>query len=540
MKQLYGKSLLDDPTLNKSTAFTREERKRFGLSGLLPYRVTDIYTQTARVLNNMRSKHSAIEKYIFLNSLLERNQCLFYRTLIDHIEEILPLVYTPTVGEACKQFGHIFRKPQGFYITPEDKGEIASILDNWPETDIRIIVVTDGERILGLGDLGANGMGISIGKTALYVACAGLHPENCLPVMLDVGTNNQALREDPFYMGYPHPRITGDDYLSLVDEFVQAVQARFPDAVIQFEDFHNQHAFQLLDRYRESVRCFNDDIQGTAAVTLSGIYTSCHITQKRFTDLNIMLLGTGSAASGIAGLLVSAFCAAGLTEAEARSRLWFIDRQGLVTSNREEIKPLIKPFAHPCAPATFLEAINRIRPDVLIGATGMAGTFNQDIITAMATINERPVIIALSNPTSHTECTAEEAYRWSNGKAIFASGSPFEPVIYTGKLLKPGQGNNAYIFPGVGLGVTVSKARLVTEPMFLAAAHALSAQILPEEIAAGSIYPSIHRVRSVSLAIAVAVCQVAKQAGLTEETLPETDLASYIAAKMYDPQYRVN
>lgn len=361
MKQLHGKSLLDDAALNKSTAFTRDERKRYGLSGLLPYRITDINTQVARALNNMRSKSSAIEKYIFLNSLLERNQCLFYRTMIDHIEEIMPLVYTPTVGEACKQFGHIFRKPQGFYITPEDKGEIASILGNWPETDIRIIVVTDGERILGLGDLGANGMGISIGKTALYVACAGLHPENCLPVMLDVGTNNQTLRDDSFYMGYPYPRITGDDYLSLVDEFVQAVQARFPDAVIQFEDFHNQHAFQLLDRYREHIRCFNDDIQGTAAVTLSGIYTSNHITQKRFTDLNIMLLGTGSAASGIAGLLVSAFCAAGLTEAEARSKLWFIDRQGLVTSSRETVKPLIKPFAHPCSPATFLEAITQIR-----------------------------------------------------------------------------------------------------------------------------------------------------------------------------------
>lgn len=539
MKSLHGKSLLDDPALNKSTAFTREERQRYGLRGLLPYRVTDIDTQVARVLGNMRSKTSHIEKYIFLNSLLERNQCLFYRTMIDHLEEIMPIVYTPTVGEACKQFGHIFRKPQGFYISPEDRGEIASILDNWPESDIRIIVITDGERILGLGDLGANGMGIPIGKVALYVACAGIPPENCLPVMLDVGTNNQALREDPFYMGYPHPRLTGEDYLSLVDEFVQAVQAKFPDAVIQFEDFHNQHAFPLLDRYQAQVRCFNDDIQGTAAVTLAGIYTSSHITHKSFTDLNIMLLGTGSAASGIAGLLVSAFCAAGLTKAQAQSKLWFIDRQGLVTSDREVIKPLIKHFAQPCAPATFLEAINRIRPDVLIGATGMAGTFNQAIINAMATVNERPVIIALSNPTSHTECTAEEAYRWSEGRAIFASGSPFPPVIYAGKQLKPGQGNNAYIFPGIGLGVTVSKARLITESMFLAAAKTLSDQILPEEIENGAIYPSIHRVRAVSLAIAVAVCQIAKQAGLAEEKLPEADLAGYIAGKMYDPRYRV-
>ncbi|SDZ03756.1 NAD-dependent malic enzyme [Nitrosomonas sp. Nm33] len=536
MKLLRGKSLLDDPAQNKSTGFSREERKQFGLRGLLPYKVTDIKTQQERVLGNLRRKNSDIEKYIFLNSLLERNQRLFYRTMIDHLDEIMPLVYTPTVGEACKQFAHIYRRSQGFYITPEDRGEITAILDNWHETDIRIVVVTDGERILGLGDLGANGMGISIGKTALYVACGGIHPAQCLPVMFDVGTNNQILQEDLLYLGYPHPRLTGTAYLSLVDEFVQAVQTKFPNVLIQFEDFKSQNAFDLLDRYRKQVRCFNDDIQGTAAVTLAGVYTSCRITRKQFADLKIMLLGTGSAATGIAELMVPAFCAAGLSEELARSRLSFVDRQGLVVSSREYFKPRIRPFAHDHAPVNFLEAIESIQPDVLIGATGVAGTFNEAIIRKMAQFNERPVIIALSNPTSHTECTAEEAYRWTDGRAIFASGSPFPAYRLGEKLFKPAQGNNAYIFPGVGLGVIASRARLITDSMFMVAARVLADMVLPEEIEAGSIYPSLNRVRSVSHGIAVAVGQVAQQEGLAENVLPE-DLATYVRSLMYEPNY---
>lgn len=536
MKLLRGKSLLDDPAQNKSTAFSREERNQLGLRGLLPYKIADIQTQQKRVLGNLRRKNSDIEKYIFLNSLLERNQRLFYRTMIDHIDEIMPLVYTPTVGEACKEFAHIYRNPQGFYITPEDRGEIASILDNWHEKDIRIIVVTDGERILGLGDLGANGMGISIGKTALYVACAGIYPSQCLPVMLDVGTNNQALREDLLYLGYPYPRLTGEAYFSLVDEFVHAVQEKFPNALLQFEDFQSQHAFELLDRYRNQVRCFNDDIQGTAAVTLAGVYSSCRITHKRFADLRIMLLGTGSAASGIGELMVPAFCAAGLSEQDARSRLWFVDRQGLVVSSREHIKPRIRPFAHDHARVSFVEAIELVRPDVLIGATGVAGTFNETIVKKMAECHERPVIIALSNPTSHTECTAEEAYRWSNGQAIFASGSPF-PVCKLGEsVFKPAQGNNAYIFPGVGLGIVASHARLVTDRMFLTAAKVLADMVLQEEIEVGAIYPSLNRVRAVSHAIAIAVCQVAQQEELTTHEPPH-DLAAYVRSLMYEPGY---
>ena len=536
MKNLYGKALLVDPRFTKSTAFTREERERFGLRGLLPYEVASIHKQIERVLGSMRCKSSAIEKYIFLNALLERNQRLFYRTMIDHIEEIMPLVYTPTVGEACKEFAHIFRKPQGFYITPEDRGEIAAILTNWPEEDIRVIVVTDGERILGLGDLGANGMGIPIGKVALYVACAGIHPAQCMPVMLDVGTNNVALREDPLYLGYPHPRIDGATYRALVDEFVQAVQLRFPNAVIQFEDFLTPHAFEFLERYSGQVRCFNDDIQGTAAVTLAGIYTSCRITGKKFADLNIMFLGTGSAASGTAELVVDAFVKAGLNETEARKRLWFIDRKGLITTANENIKPRIRPFIQAHTACSFADAISGIKPDVLIGATGVAGTFSETIIRRMAAVNERPVIIALSNPTSHTECTAEQAYQWSDGRVIFASGSPFDPVCYGDTVFKPAQGNNAYIFPGIGLGVTASAARLVTQSMFLAAAEVLANTVADSEIRNGAVYPALTRVRGVSLAIAAAVCQVAVNEGLAESVLPE-DLNSHIRSLMYEPDY---
>jgi malate dehydrogenase (oxaloacetate-decarboxylating)(NADP+) len=536
IKDLRGKSLLDDPAMTKSTAFSRKERDQYGLRGLLPYKVPDINKQKQRVLENMRRKTSEIEKYIFLNSLLERNQRLFYRTVIDHIEEIMPIVYTPTVGEACKEFAHIFRKPQGLYITPEDRGEIDLLLGNWPETDIRIIVITDGERILGLGDLGANGMGIPIGKIALYVACAGINPAQCLPVMLDVGTNNCALREDPLYLGYPFPRLTGQAYQSLVEEFVCAVQNRFPKALIQFEDFLTPNAFEFLERYEKQVRCFNDDIQGTAAVTLAGVISSCRITGKKFSDLTIMFLGTGSAAGGIAELMVSAFCATGLTEDEARKRLWLVDRQGLLVASRENIKPRIKPFAHDCQAFSFLDAIDHIKPDVLIGATGVAGTFNEEIVAKMAKINEHPVIIALSNPTSHTECTAEQAYQWSDGRVVFASGSPFAAVEFNGKCYKPAQGNNAYIFPGIGLGVLASASRLVSRNMFLAAAEALASTITPEELNVGAIYPSLLRIRDVSRVIAVAVCKVALDEGLAE-IVPPDDLEAYVYKLMYDPGY---
>jgi len=536
MKNLYGKALLDDPSCTKSTAFSREERRKYGLRGLLPYDVANIGKQKERALENMRRKSNDIEKYIFLNALLERNQRLFYRIMIDHMEEVLPLVYTPTVGEACSEFAHIFRKPQGFYITPEDQGEIAAILGNWPEKDIRIIVVTDGERILGLGDLGANGMGIPIGKIALYVACAGIRPEHCLPVMLDVGTNNQALREDPLYLGYPHERLKNDTYFALVNEFIDAVQHRFPKALIQFEDFATPNAFRFLGQYGHHIRCFNDDIQGTAAVTLAGVLTASRITQKQFSNLNIMFLGTGSAAGGTAELLVDAFCAEGLSEQQARERIWFIDRNGLVVSTNSNIKPRIKPFVHDHAPCNFVDAIAAVKPDVLIGATGVAGTFTEAVVRKMSEVNERPVIIALSNPTSHTECTAEEAYQWSDGRVIFASGSPFKPVQYKSHYFEPAQGNNAYIFPGIGLGVYACSARLITQSMFLSAAKVLSGMVTDTEIAKGAVYPSLNRVREVSKAIAVSVCEIAVREDLVDGGLPDK-LDDYIQSLMYEPIY---
>ncbi len=536
MKNLSGKALLDDPSCTKSTAFTYEERREYGLRGLLPYDVANIGKQKERALENMRRKTNDIEKYIFLNALLERNQRLFYRIMIDHMEEIMPLVYTPTVGEACKEFAHIFRKPQGFYITPEDRGEIETILGNWPEKDVRIIVVTDGERILGLGDLGANGMGIPIGKIALYVACAGIHPQHCMPVMLDVGTNNQALREDPLYLGYPSLRLESESYTALVDEFVRAVQVRFPKALIQFEDFLTPNAFRFLDYYGPSVRCFNDDIQGTAAVTLAGVYTVSRILQKDFSDMKVMFLGTGSAAGGTAELMVAAFCDAGLSVQQARQHIWFVDRNGLVVSTNKSIKPRIQPFAHSHPPCSFVDAIAVVKPNVLIGATGVAGTFTEAVVRKMAEVNHRPAIIALSNPTSHTECTAEEAYRWSDGRVIFASGSPFKPVWYETHCFEPAQGNNAYIFPGIGLGIYASSARLITQRMFLSAAKVLSEQVSNAEIERGAVYPSLTRVRDVSKAIAVSVCEVAMQEGLTDRKLPDT-LDDYIQSLMYEPIY---
>jgi len=536
MKNFIGQQLLNDRALTKSTAFSKEERRKLRLRGLLPYNVVDMDTQLTRVLENMRRKEFDIERYIFLSSLQERNQTLFYRTLIDNIEEIMPLIYTPTVGQACKEFAHIFRKPQGFYITPEDKGDIAEIFDNWPEKDIRIIVVTDGERILGLGDLGANGMGISIGKLALYVACAGIQPHQCLPVMLDVGTNNQELREDPLYLGYPFARVQGEAYDELVEEFVSAVQTKFPKALIQFEDFLTPNAYRLLRTYRDRVLCFNDDIQGTAAVALAGIYASTRISKKAFTDLKIMFLGAGSAATGIADLICEAFKRRGLSEEEARQRLWFVDVNGLVIKDRDDLMAHNLPYAHDHAPADFVSAINAIKPDILIGATGAPGTFTREVVECMAALNDRPVIFALSNPTSRAECTAEQAYEWSDGRVIFASGSPFAPVSYAGVVHKPAQGNNAYVFPGIGLGAVIADTSLICDDMFLAAADALAGEVTEEDLAHGAVYPRLSVIRDVSEQIALKVAQKAHEHGLAKN-LDADGYAEAIKNYMYDPTY---
>ena len=532
-----GKALLADPSLNKSTAFTAEEREQYGLRGLLPHAVSDMESQKRRVLENMRRKGNDIEKYIFLNALQERNQSLFYRTITDHIEELMPLIYTPTVGEACKQFAHIFRQTQGFYITPEDRGDIRRLLDNWPETDVRVIVLTDGERILGLGDLGANGMGIPIGKLALYVACGGIWPDQCFPLMLDVGTDNEDLRRDPLYLGWPHERLRGEAYESLVDELMNALQDKWPKALIQFEDFAGQNAFRLLRRYRDRARMFNDDIQGTAAAALAGVHAANRISGKTLEDLRILFLGAGGASTGIASLMASALEAEGLSRDEAVSRLRLVDVDGLVTADREDLDDWLAPFAPECEPMDFIQAIESFEPDVLIGATGVSGTFTEEAVRAMASVNQRPAIFALSNPTTHAECTAEQAYAWSEGRAIFASGSSFEPVEYDGTTFYPGQANNAYIFPGIGLGVSVSAATRVTEAMFLAAARALTDSVDEASLEAGTLFPPLSEIRSVSVRIAQSVCEVAVREGLTEEWFEGSHPTDAFVGALYDPRY---
>ncbi len=535
-QKLRGYDIINTSALSKSTAFSRKEREELGLRGLLPHAVCSQALQEQRILENLRRKAYDIEKYIFLMALLERNEKLFYHTVIQNIDELMPLIYTPTVGQACKEFAHIFRKARGFYITPDDKGEIRNILDNWPVDDIRVIVVTDGERILGLGDLGANGMGIPIGKLSLYTACAGIHPRHCLPVMLDVGTNNEDFLKDPFYLGYPNHRIQGQPYLDLVEEFVLAVNDKFPKALIQFEDFLTPNAFKLLETYRDRTLCFNDDIQGTAAVSLAGVYASTRITNLRFTDLRIMFLGAGSAATGVGDLMCSAFMDQGLSHDEAANRLWFVDKKGLITSGRKDLMMHNIPYAHDHPPLSFIDAIKDIKPHILIGATGSPNTFTQEVIELMSSFQERPVIFALSNPTERAECTPEEAYAWSHGKALFASGSPFAKVTYQGQDFKPGQGNNAYIFPGMGLGATSCEASRMTDEMFLEAAKALSDQVTNDDLKYGTLYPPLSKIRTVSLEIATRIAQKAYEQGLAQHPEPK-DMKTFIADQMYQTTY---
>jgi len=534
--ELSGFERLTKAEFNKGTAFTEDERERYGLRGLLPAGVSDPKTQENRAMANLRRKGNDIERYIFLQALAGRNERLFYRMVIDHIDELMPLIYTPTVGQACQEFAHIFRQPKGFYITPDDRGKIRDILKNWPETDVRMIVITDGERILGLGDLGANGMGIPIGKLSLYTACAGIPPKQCLPVMLDVGTNNEILRNDPLYLGIKQPRLKGEEYDELIEEFMQAVQERFPAALIQFEDFLTPNAYALLNRYRDRVLCFNDDIQGTAAVALAGVLASGRITGNDFADLRIMFLGAGSAATGIADLLQAAFIQVGLDEKSARERLWFVDQAGLLVKSRDDLGPHNIPYAHdvPCVP--FDKAIRQIKPHVLIGATGAPGVFTEDIIRLLAQINDQPVIFALSNPTSRAECRAEQAYEWTEGRAVFSSGSPFDPVTYNGVLYRPGQGNNAYVFPGIGLGAIACRARTISDGMFLEAARVLAEMVSDEDLATRTVYPPLASIRKVSLAIAIAVTKQAYKEGLAQEERPD-NLEQMIAGLMYDPTY---
>ncbi|WP_374688402.1 NAD-dependent malic enzyme [Promineifilum sp.] len=539
----HGFELLHDPLLNRGTGFSAEEREAFGLRGLLPARVLSLQDQVARILENLRKKPTDLEKYVHLIDTADRNETLFYRTIIDNLEELMPIVYTPTVGQACQQYGHIFRRPRGLFISSEDRGHIAELLANWPRDDVRVIVVTDGERILGLGDLGANGMGIPVGKLALYTACAGIPPAVTLPIMLDVGTENKQFQDDPLYIGMPHARLRGEAYDEFLDEFMEAVTTRFPQVLVQFEDFANTHAFYLLQKYRERYRVFNDDIQGTAAVTLAGLFAALRLIvaeggpRRQLSDQRLLFLGAGEAGVGIADLVVSAMVKEGLTPEEARQHCWFVDSHGLVVKSRTDLAAHKLPYAHEHPPvADFLAAVEEVRPTAIIGVSGQPHTFTREVIERMRKYNDRPIIFALSNPTSKAECTAEEAYTYTGGRAIFASGSPFPSVKLYGKTYNPGQGNNSYIFPGVGLGIVVSGARHVTDAMFEAAARTLADQVTEDDMANGRIYPVLSRIRSVSAAIAEAVAEIAWREGLATEPRPD-DLAGHIQDYMYDPAY---
>jgi malate dehydrogenase (oxaloacetate-decarboxylating)(NADP+) len=532
-----GVKILHDPVRNKGTAYTEAERDYLCLRGLLPPRVHSPAEQELRVLNNIRAKATDLERYLYLVSLQDRNETLFYRVIMNHIEEMMPLIYTPTVGKACQEFQHIFRQSRGFYVSIEDKGHIREIMQNWPHKDAKIIVVTDGERILGLGDLGADGMGIPIGKLSLYAACAGIHPTHCMPVMLDVGTNNEALLNDPLYNGLERKRVRGEQYDELVDEFIEAANEVFPGVLIQLEDFGNINAFRLLEQYRDKVCLFDDDIQGTGAVAVAGLIAALRITTGKLEDQKILFLGAGEAGIGIADVFVAALGERGMPANEARKLCWFVDTKGLLVASRENLPEHKRPYAHEHEHTdSFLEAVRMLKPTAILGLSGQPQTFTKEIIEAMSEINERPLISALSNPTSKAECTAEQAYAWSDGRALFASGSPFDPVKYNNQTFVPGQGNNAYIFPGVGLGAIVSRSRVVTDDMFLAAAHSLASLVTDDDLERGRVYPPLSRIREVSAKIAYDVARIVYDKGYTDKEEPE-DIMADIRDYMYQPVY---
>ena len=532
-----GRTLLQDPALNKGTVFNEEERDVLGLRGLLPPRVFSPSDRILHIIGNVRRKTTDLEKYLYLSGVQNRNDNLFYRVLMDNMQELMPIIYTPTVGQACQEYSSIFSESRGIFITKNDRGRIKKVLKNWPHKNVRVIVVTDGERILGLGDLGANGMGIPIGKLSLYTACAGIDPKGCLPVTIDVGTNNQDLLQSPDYIGLPESRLRGKEYDLLIDEFMAAASKVFPGVMIQMEDFGNVNAFRLLEKYRNRYCMFNDDIQGTASVALAGLYSALRITGGKISQQRLLFLGAGEAAIGIGDLVSSAMTEEGLSLSEAHANCWFVDSKGLVVKSRTDLVEHKKPYAHDFPfHQDLLSAVEALKPTAIIGVSGQPKTFTPAIIEAMARINERPIIFALSNPTSKAECTSEEAYRHTKGRAIFASGSPFPTVTMDGRTFVPGQANNAYIFPGVGLGVIAAQATRVTDEMFTAAAKTLVAQVTEEDLQTGCLFPSLSRIRNVSATIALAVAKVVFTRGLTSIAEP-ADLSGHIRSIMYEPDF---
>uniref|UniRef100_A0A667WX68 Malic enzyme n=1 Tax=Myripristis murdjan TaxID=586833 RepID=A0A667WX68_9TELE len=537
-----GKPLMLNPRTNKGMAFSLRERQILGIQGLLPPKVETQDIQAMRFQNNLKRMSDPLEKYIYLMGIQERNERLFYRVLMEDIEELMPIVYTPTVGLACTQYGHIFRRPKGLFISILDKGHIRSILDNWPETNVAAVVVTDGERILGLGDLGVYGMGIPVGKLCLYTACAGIRPEKCLPVVIDVGTDNETLLKDPFYMGLYQKRDRSQAYDDLIDEFMEAVVDKYgQDTLIQFEDFGNHNAFRFLRKYREKYCTFNDDIQGTASVALAGLLAAQRAIGKPITEHRVLFLGAGEAALGIANLIVMAMMETGMTQAEAQQKIWMYDKYGLLVKGRaQETDTNQEAFVHdsPGNVQSFLDAVNTIKPTAIIGVAGAGRLFTHDVIKAMGALNERPIIFALSNPTNKAECTAEDAYTITNGRCLFASGSPFDPVTLSdGRVFTPGQGNNAYIFPGVALAVILSGVRHISDTVFLEAAKTLSEQLTDKELEEGRLYPPLSNIREVSVQMAVKVVEYVYAKGMAFRYPEPVDKNSFVRSTVWHTNY---
>lgn len=534
--QPRGVAVLRNPWLNRGSVFTEEERDRLGLRGLLPPRVSTFADQVSRLKEVIDSEAAPINKYLTLESVHASDEALYFQLVMENVEEYMPLIYTPTVGEACQKFSHIFRYARGLYISSEDCGRVRELVANVPNHDVDIIVVTDGQRILGLGDLGVNGMGIPVGKLALYTACAGVNPQRALPVTLDVGTNNEEFLKDPLYMGLRQHRVTGPEYMALVEEFITAVRERWPNVLIQFEDFQNTNAFALLDAWRDRVTCFNDDIQGTAAVVVTGLYTAVRALKQKLSDQRILFLGAGAAATGIAHLIADAMAEDGIDRNEALKRIALFDSKGLVSSTRgDKLAPNKVPFAQAYENTTdFAQAIRQLKPTCIIGVSAQGGAFTEDVVKAMCEVNARPMIFALSNPTSKAECTAKQAYTWSEGKCLFACGSPFAPVAVGNKTFVPRQGNNSYVFPGIGFGCIFVRAKTIPNQIFLTAAKTLANLVSESDLANGSLYPPLSQVRELSAHIAVAVADYCFKNGLAQVERP-ADLDKAVREAMWQP-----
>jgi malate dehydrogenase (oxaloacetate-decarboxylating)(NADP+) len=536
---IRGIGVLQDPKLNKTTAFTEAEKQALGLVGLLPDVIETEDLQLQRVNLQLAQKPTDLERYIYLMNLLDHNETLFYRTLMSDPARFLPIVYDPTIGEACLKFGHIYRQARGMYLSITRRGKVKEVLKNWPQQDVRFICVTDAGRILGLGDLGANGMGIPIGKLQLYTACAGVPPQFLLPMYLDAGTNNEQYLHDPLYLGMRKTRPSTQELYSFVDEFVEAVQEVFPKCCIHFEDWTGVDAVHLLQRYRDEYCVYNDDVQGTAGIVLAGMINAAKIKGKKLSDEKYLFLGAGSAGIGLADLLCTAMVQEGLTLKQAQSRVYMFDINGLLEDTRNDLVDFQKPYAHTHAPTRdFVAAIESIKPTTIIGVSTVGGTFTQKVIEAMSRINERPVVLALSNPTEHTECTAEQAYTWSKGKAIYAAGVQFPPVHFNGQTFLPGQANNFYIFPAVGMAIFATQASRVTDEMFIEAARAVADQVSSDLLTQGLLYPLQSNILETEIQTAARVAKLVFDLGLARVARP-ADMVAFIRKHLYKPEYNV-